>query len=833
MLPRADAPARRLPYTTADMSERLAKKKAEQEAAAQAQANQAFRTGVTNPPAVKKDEPWYRDALGAVGGAIKSVYENIPMSNPVSTPVNMGGDAGVSMGGQGTVKSLVTEPARLAVRRAVGDITAIPRVGEPSPSYTADQIREQGVARGVLGAAIDYSQFIPVVAKGAGFTGDAVNAYKLAMMERQANPFPALRGASNVIDVVPGSRLPARIVDAPAIPITPATRLAETQAARGLTAAVNKPMTLPSKNITTIEKSGSGGGQQKLVLTNSDGRRLATVTYDLRNEPMSAMPSRIEVDYLKSNFEGQGHGQELMQNLYDRYPNSFIDWGITINPTSTYMAEKFADRYYDRTAYEPDIDQGVVGTEGMYSGEPDVFDPPPSPATRLGNALAQMTLDARAAQGGVRDAGVIRFPGGEPTPELPSAQLQREAARAELGINIQDIEFPPQGKELLRPRMVDTSGYGVFPEGSWPELGLAQYNAGVNNVTMPEEMKALRNYFSNNYDSFQDILRDINNDPTLDITKSIQKQIEQIDNIFRVTSPTTDNFKVFRGVIAGSNMPLVNDRPFVGAFYRSLKEGDLIVEPAYMSTSINKVIAREWADSHPDDYLLIIHVPKGSVAVHPIVSWEKGIKEIKTHINAPTEQELLFNRGTVLRIIDNDMGVIHAEMVLPDEKVSNPISTSGLKESLLKQYSYKDLAEMVADEEAKISFYEEHLQSLPDVKDLMTRTKGFLTEKDQQITRQGGYLLPGMIMRDLASTIADLNKYASGSPDPGDYWTFRDIVNQITQANHSRLAKPKDHQHYAKQLLSLLDKHRLLDDDIVQFIQDNLEDVLMLNKPNP
>ncbi len=243
MLPRPDAPATRLAYTTADMSERLAKRKAQE----QFKTN-ALKTLSNYKP--KEDKPWYEDVAGAIGGAIKTVYDNMPMSNPVSTPINMGGNAGVSMGGQGTVKSLVTEPARLAVRRAVGDITAIPRVGEPSPSYTADQIREQGVVPGVLGAAIDYSQFIPVVAKGAGFTGDAVNAYKLAMMERQANPFPALRGASNVIDVVPGSRLPARIVDAPT---PPATRLAQAQRAlppsvqRGLPAAnVPKPgMVLP------------------------------------------------------------------------------------------------------------------------------------------------------------------------------------------------------------------------------------------------------------------------------------------------------------------------------------------------------------------------------------------------------------------------------------------------------------------------------------------------------------------------------------------------------------------------------------------------------------
>jgi hypothetical protein len=261
MLPRPDAPATRLPYTTADMGERLAKRKAQE----QFKTN-ALKTLSNYKP--KEDKPWYEDVAGAIGGAIKTVYDNMPMSNPVSTPINMGGNAGVSMGGQGTAKSLVLEPARLAVRRAVGDITAIPRVGADSPSYTADQIREQGVVPGVLGAAIDYSQFIPVVAKGAGVTGDVVNAYKLAMMERQANPFPALRGASNVIDVVPGSRLPARIVDAPA-----------------------------------------------------------------------------------------------------------------------------------------------------------------PPATRLGNALAQMTLDARASQGGVRDAGVLRFPGGEPTPELPAAQLSPPAFR--------------------------------------------------------------------------------------------------------------------------------------------------------------------------------------------------------------------------------------------------------------------------------------------------------------------------------------------------------------------------------------------------------------------
>lgn len=197
-----------------------------------------------------EDKPWYEDVAGAIGGAFKYVYDNAPSSNPVSTPVNMGGGT-VSMGGQGTGKSLVTEPARLAVRRAVGDVTAIPGVGEPSSSYTADQVRQQGVVRGVVGAALDYSQFLPVVAKGTRVAGDVVNASKLAAMERRANPFPALRGEmGNVIDVVEGSRLPATIVETPSNPYrTTRNALAEDMAQ----AQVPRPTVTPATMSPRLE----------------------------------------------------------------------------------------------------------------------------------------------------------------------------------------------------------------------------------------------------------------------------------------------------------------------------------------------------------------------------------------------------------------------------------------------------------------------------------------------------------------------------------------------------------------------------------------------------
>jgi hypothetical protein len=648
MLPRAEAPARRLPYTTADMSERLAKRKAEQEAAA----FKAFPGGVTKPFDQNggASSPSWLSQLGGMtknllltaGGTVADMVPyvaNIPGVKGSGAWGYEPEDAGTSnffqAGGQGLEQ---------AGRRAVGDITAIPGVGKPSPSYTADQIREQGVALGVLGAALDYSNFIPVVAKGAGVTGDVLNAYKLARMERTANPFPALRGASNVIDVVEGSRVPARVVDAP----------------------------------------------------------IAT------------------------------------------------------------------------------------------------------PSERFGQALADRMNTAELSRSGTRDAGTIRLPGGEPTPELPAAQLQREAARAELGINIQDIEFPPKSNPLTRPQIIDDSGYGVFPNGAWKVLGLEQYNAGINSANLPNEMNALREYFGHDYDGFQETLRNPNPVPNNVFTE----KIKLIDKIFEITPPTTEKFKVFRGVKTGGNY-LSGD--YLGAFYRSLQPGQLIIEPGYLSTSINKDIAQEWANDFADDYLLIINVPEGTVAVNPITSWEQGLKEFDEHLNAPTEEELLFNRGTVLRIIDNDMGVIHAEIVPNYTDKKQLLSLSQPKEALLKRYSYKDLAEMIADEDTQRDFYVAYFDKQPDINSLISKPNGL-----------------GMRAYDLADTIVEL-RYNVGF-DPRDYWKFREIVDQITQTPAGEQASESLRNSTSQKLIFLFKKHQLLESDTIEFLQDNLEEIL---KPPP
>lgn len=254
MLPRPDAPARRLPYTTADMGERLAKKKAEQEAAAQTQANQALRFGVTNPPAVKKDEGgggWLsqlggmtKNLLLTPGGTLADMVPGVAMIPGVKGEGLWGyepEDAGTSnffqAGGQALEQS---------TRHLVGDVTAIPGLGKDSPSYTADQIRKYGVAEGLASAGLDYGNLAltaaPFVKPTGMAIGNAINDAKYAAyLRRTKSPFPAVQRPANVIDVdaLQGSRLPARVVDSPA---PPATRLAEAQTQRALPPAATRAL---------------------------------------------------------------------------------------------------------------------------------------------------------------------------------------------------------------------------------------------------------------------------------------------------------------------------------------------------------------------------------------------------------------------------------------------------------------------------------------------------------------------------------------------------------------------------------------------------------------
>ena len=198
MLPRAEPPARRLPYTTADMGERLAKKKAEQDAAAQAKANQALRFGVTNPPAPtpepKKSGGGWWPSWGEIGNAAKSVGNAAKsvggmavgtINTVAATPIDMAdwanqqlvkyvaGKKPVDQFDPASVGSfnLLGETSRgldASTRRLIGDITATPGFGKPSASPTATDIKQQGWVNGLGNAALDYGNLAATVAPFVG-----------------------------------------------------------------------------------------------------------------------------------------------------------------------------------------------------------------------------------------------------------------------------------------------------------------------------------------------------------------------------------------------------------------------------------------------------------------------------------------------------------------------------------------------------------------------------------------------------------------------------------------------------------------------------------------
>ena len=217
MLPRFDAPATRLPYTTADMSERLAKKKTEQ-------ANGAFRYGIANPPTPvpepkKSGGTGLWPSWGEIGNAAKSGYSTASgmVNTVVATPIDavdwanqqltkyVAGQEPVDQFDPASIGSfnLLGETDRglqQAARRAVGDIAAIPGVGKPSASPTATDIRRYGVLEGLSGAALDYGNLAATAAPFVGPAAKGIQGIRGAQVAAK-NPYTYGVHVSSVSDL--------------------------------------------------------------------------------------------------------------------------------------------------------------------------------------------------------------------------------------------------------------------------------------------------------------------------------------------------------------------------------------------------------------------------------------------------------------------------------------------------------------------------------------------------------------------------------------------------------------------------------------------------------
>jgi len=132
-------------FRTADAIERLASR----------QTNKQLGVPVANATNIKtkiKNPNLLQSAVRGLG-VMYDYAKNTPGAQ-VSTPVNTG--SGVSMGGQQNAVQNIVEPVRVAGRRAVGDITAIPGVGQPSASPTAADIRSGNYVNPI----VDYATLL-------------------------------------------------------------------------------------------------------------------------------------------------------------------------------------------------------------------------------------------------------------------------------------------------------------------------------------------------------------------------------------------------------------------------------------------------------------------------------------------------------------------------------------------------------------------------------------------------------------------------------------------------------------------------------------------------
>lgn len=95
------------------------------------------------------------------------------------------------------------------------------------------------------------------------------------------------------------------------------------------------------------EKGAGQNSRRTAMFRGAEKEPVAHVDFDYEN-------NQVEVQWLHSKEERQGHATRLMEHVYSQHPDMNIDWGWT-NKKSTGLAEKFATTHYGRTTYAEDL----------------------------------------------------------------------------------------------------------------------------------------------------------------------------------------------------------------------------------------------------------------------------------------------------------------------------------------------------------------------------------------------------------------------------------------------------------------------------------------------
>jgi hypothetical protein len=221
---------------------------------------------------------------------------------------------------------------------------------------------------------------------------------------------------------------------------------------------------------------------------------------------------------------------------------------------------------------------------------------------------------------------------------------------------------------------------------------------GSNPKKMPEELKALADYFGPNFPQYQEALRNGL------IDDFIAANVAKAQRFFETSYPLEQPTVLYRGIKDDNFLP----RQQYANFIKGLKVGDVIDEPGFMSTTIDYDMAEGFAN---DGIVLQIEAPRGTRVGSPLMTRDLA------PVYADPERELLLPPNTKLQITDINDKLIQAKIVPADTPSTTYRTTrAALAEDIMatqgKQFSVGDeIVEQVTPDRAEGSFVLYNAQS--------------------------------------------------------------------------------------------------------------------------
>lgn len=169
-------------------------------------------------------------------------------------------------------------------------------------------------------------------------------------------------------------------------------------------------------------------------------------------------------------------------------------------------------------------------------------------------------------------------------------------------------------------------------------------NAGFSANEFPKEFKAVNDYFNQNAPQYQIELRSPGRWP------DARPNIALIDSLFERSAGLQRPTILYRGIKNSNYIPQQKYAQII----KNLKVGDVLEEPGYMSTSIDRDMAEGFSKN---GFVFEIEAPAGSKVISPLMNDEL----LRPY--ADPERELLLPRNTKLQIVAIDGNTIRARIV--------------------------------------------------------------------------------------------------------------------------------------------------------------------------